>query len=405
MRPQGSKRKGRKVNKQFWIVVLAVTLVGSVAGCANQKASPLESFQPVPVNPSAHFKKFDTFVVVLDTASSTEGSYRERLEADRTREIVSRINRMIPDMGYRSALVAFRSGSCTSCEDAVLLYGPVPYNRDEFEAGLMSYREAREINRVSPKDGDMPAARAILQGNPGRVALLLVTDSENILHGRAFKIVQKLTAFLGGRLCIYPIQVDRSVGGRRVVDELVKVGGCGFSVNADEIATPNAMTAYLNHIFLAPAAAPVAAAPPVSVIVDSDGDGVPDSRDACPNTPKGVKVNAVGCWELTGVFFDSDQAVIKDPRALDEAVATLKANPKLTGEVQGHTDSTASAVYNQKLSEARARAVRDYFIRQGIAPERIRVIGFGETRPAASNDTLEGRALNRRVELHADFGH
>lgn len=383
---------------------MAVALVGSVAGCANQKAPPLETFQPVPMNPSAHFKKFDTFVVVLDTASSMEGSYRKRLEADRTREIVSQMNRMIPDMGYRSALMAFRSGSCLSCEDAVLLYGPVPYNRGEFEAGLAAYREAGEIDRFSPTDGDMPATRAIMQGNPGRVALIVVTDSENILHGRAFKTVQKLTAFFGGRLCIYPIQVDRNVVGRRVVDELVKVGGCGFSVNDDEIATPNAMAAYVNQIFLTSAAAAVVAAP-VSVVADSDGDGVPDSRDTCPNTPKGVKVNAVGCWELNGVFFDSDQAVIKDTRALDEAVAILKANPKLTGEIHGHTDSTASADYNQKLSEARARAVRDYYIRQGIAPERIRVIGFGETRPAASNDTLEGRALNRRVELHPDFGH
>ncbi|MBI5579976.1 MAG: OmpA family protein [Deltaproteobacteria bacterium] len=392
------------MNKRFWRVVLAVALVGSVAGCANQKAPPLETFQPVPMNPSAHFKKFDTFVVVLDTASSMEGSYRKRLEADRTREIVSQMNRMIPDMGYRSALMAFRSGSCLSCEDAVLLYGPVPYNRGEFEAGLAAYREAGEIDRFSPTDGDMPATRAIMQGNPGRVALIVVTDSENILHGRAFKTVQKLTAFFGGRLCIYPIQVDRNVVGRRVVDELVKVGGCGFSVNDDEIATPNAMAAYVNQIFLTSAAAAVVAAP-VSVVADSDGDGVPDSRDTCPNTPKGVKVNAVGCWELNGVFFDSDQAVIKDTRALDEAVAILKANPKLTGEIHGHTDSTASADYNQKLSEARARAVRDYYIRQGIAPERIRVIGFGETRPAASNDTLEGRALNRRVELHPDFGH
>ncbi len=392
------------MNKRFWLVVLAVTLVGSVAGCANQKAPPLETFQPVPVNPSAHFKKFDTFVVVLDTASSMEVSYRERLEADRTREIVSRMNRMIPDMGYRSSIVAFRSGSCQNCEDAVLLYGPAPYNRDEFEAGLAAYRQAGEINRFSPTDGNMPATRAILKGNPGRVALIVVTDSENILHGRAFKTVQKLTAFFGGRLCIYPIQVDRNVAGRRVVDELVKVGGCGFSVNADEIATPKAMAAYVNQIFLASAAAPVAAAP-VSVVADSDGDGVPDSRDECPNTPKGAKVNAVGCWELTGVFFDSDQAVIKDTRALDEAVAVLKANPKLMGEIQGHTDSTASADYNQKLSEARARAVRDYYIRQGIAPERIRAIGFGETRPAASNDTVAGRALNRRVELHPDLGH
>jgi OOP family OmpA-OmpF porin len=236
------------VNKRFWLVVLAVTRVGSVVGCANQQALPLESFQPVPVNPSAHFKNFDTFVVVLDTASSLEGAYRKR-EVERTREIVSRMNRMIPDIGYRSALVAFRSGSCLSCEDSVLLYGPVLYSRDEFEAGLAAYSAAGEINRVSPTDGDMPASRAILQGNPGRVALIVVTDSENILHGRAFNTVQKLSAFLGGRLCIYPIQVDRYVVGRRVVDELVKVGGCGFSVNADEIATPNDMSTYVNQIF------------------------------------------------------------------------------------------------------------------------------------------------------------
>jgi outer membrane protein OmpA-like peptidoglycan-associated protein len=110
-------------------------------------------------------------------------------------------------------------------------------------------------------------------------------------------------------------------------------------------------------------------------------------------------VNPDGCWVPPGVYFDTDQTVIKDPRALDQAVAVFKANPQLTAEVQGHTDSTASAGYNQRLSEARAGAVRDYFIRQGIAPKRIRATGFGETQPAAFNDTPEGRALNRRVEL------
>ena len=261
------------MNKRFWLIVLAVALVGSVADCANHKSPPLESFQPVPVNSSPDFKKFDTFVVVLDTASSMEGPYWKRLEADRTRKIASRINRTIPDLGYRSALVAFTSGSCTSCEDAVLLYGPEAYNRDGFEAGLAAYSmdEAGELNRISPTGGNMPAADAILQGNPGRVALIVITDSENILHGRAFNTVQKLTAFFGGRLCIYPIQLDRNVAGRRVVDELVNVGGCGFSVNADEIATPNAMAAYVYQVFLAPPGAHVA------VVVDSDGDGVSDS--------------------------------------------------------------------------------------------------------------------------------
>jgi outer membrane protein OmpA-like peptidoglycan-associated protein len=161
------------------------------------------------------------------------------------------------------------------------------------------------------------------------------------------------------------------------------------------------MADYVTKVLLAPAPPkPAPAAAPA--VLDSDGDGVPDSRDKCPNTPKGVRVNADGCWELKGVFFDTDKAVIKDPRVLDEAVTIMKANPQITGEVHGHTDSTGSEAHNQRLSEARANAVRDYFIKQGIAGNRIRAKGFGETMPVATNDTPEGRALNRRVELHPD---
>jgi outer membrane protein OmpA-like peptidoglycan-associated protein len=140
-----------------------------------------------------------------------------------------------------------------------------------------------------------------------------------------------------------------------------------------------------------------------TTIPDSDGDGVPDDIDKCPNTPKGVKVNAIGCWELRDVNFDVDKAVIKNPQVLDEMVAILKINPTMTGEVRGYTDSTDSLEHNQKLSEARAKAVRDYLIKQGIAPERIRAKGFGPTQPVASNDTAEGRTQNRRVELHPDL--
>jgi OOP family OmpA-OmpF porin len=184
-----------------------------------------------------------------------------------------------------------------------------------------------------------------------------------------------------------------------MTEQIVKVGGCGFAVNADDITTPDAMARYVREVFLGPAAAPVALVPEPGA-ADADGDGVPDSRDRCPNTPAGVSVNADGCWVLHGIYFDSDAAVIKDPKALDQALAIFQANPKLTADVQGHTDSTASAEYNQTLSENRAKAVRNYFIQRGIAPDRIRAMGFGETRPTASNDSNEGRALNRRVELH-----
>ena len=381
------------------IVALGIALCGFLASCATKHAPPQEAYQPAQADLSTYSRKVDTFVVVLDTASSMETTYLKRREDERAIEIVSRLNQTIPLLDYRAGLVAFSSGSCLSCEDAEVLYGPAPYNRDAFEAALADYNASGRISHTGSRGLGQQASRFILQGNPGRVALIVVSDSENILHGRAFTSVQKLRGTLGQQICIYPIQVDRDYVGRRAMDELVKVGGCGFAVNADEIAPPDAMARYAREVFLRSATAPGATAS-APAAADSDGDGVPDSLDKCLNTPKGARVNAEGCWVLHGVYFDTDQTVIKDTQVLDQAVPIFNTNPKLTAEAQGYTDSTASAEYNQKLSEARARAVRDYFIKQGIAPERIQAQGFGETWPAASNDTAEGRALNRRVELH-----
>jgi OOP family OmpA-OmpF porin len=70
--------------------------------------------------------------------------------------------------------------------------------------------------------------------------------------------------------------------------------------------------------------------------------------------------------------------------------------------VEGHTDSLGSEEYNQNLGRRRAETVRNYLVRGGVAPQRITVRSYGETRPIATNDTDEGRQLNRRVELHTE---
>jgi len=75
--------------------------------------------------------------------------------------------------------------------------------------------------------------------------------------------------------------------------------------------------------------------------------------------------------------------------------------PEIRVEVGGHTDSQGDAGYNQKLSEGRARAVRDYLIRRGVAADRLVARGYGENRPIADNATEMGREMNRRVELTA----
>ena len=104
---------------------------------------------------------------------------------------------------------------------------------------------------------------------------------------------------------------------------------------------------------------------------------------------------------LEGVNFEFDSARLR-PEALpilDEAVTVLNRRKDISVDVVGHTDSTGTKKYNQALSERRAKSVYDYFVSKGIAANRLTAKGYGETKPAYSNATREGRAKNRRVEL------
>lgn len=139
---------------------------------------------------------------------------------------------------------------------------------------------------------------------------------------------------------------------------------------------------------------------------DSDGDGVADSKDKCPDTRRGAVVDRDGCEvqvtiDLEGVHFEFDKAVLRpeSKATLDAAVKILKEHPQLNVEVAGHTDAVGAEAYNLDLSKRRARAVFDYLVANGIDSDRLTTNGYGESRPIATNDTAEGRALNRRTEL------
>lgn len=105
--------------------------------------------------------------------------------------------------------------------------------------------------------------------------------------------------------------------------------------------------------------------------------------------------------ELQGVSFKvgSAELVPSTLATLDKTIAGLKKNAKAKVEIEGHTSSEGGEEYNQKLSEDRANSVRDYMIRKGISKDRVTAVGYGYSRPKASNDTEEGRKQNRRIEV------
>ena len=185
------------------------------------------------------------------------------------------------------------------------------------------------------------------------------------------------------------------------------------------------------------ARAPVAPPPaPIARVVDSDGDGVPDGQDQCPNTPRGAPVNAQGCEldsdgdgvldrldrcpgtrtgaridangcevaeviVLKGVNFATNSARLTpgSTAILDEAAATLLKRGDARTEVAGYTDDRGSAARNVELSQQRAEAVRRYLVSKGVNASNLTARGYGQENPIADNRTESGRSANRRVEL------
>ncbi|RKS15558.1 OmpA family protein [Flavobacterium sp. 120] len=144
---------------------------------------------------------------------------------------------------------------------------------------------------------------------------------------------------------------------------------------------------------------------------DTDGDGVLDKDDKCPDV-RGTVANQ-GCPEVSEevmktlnnygkiILFDSGKATFQKGTytVLQSITSILKEYPYSRFMIEGHCDSDGSNELNQTLSENRAAAVKNYLIENGIAADRLRSTGFGETKPIATNKTAKGKAMNRRVEI------
>ena len=141
--------------------------------------------------------------------------------------------------------------------------------------------------------------------------------------------------------------------------------------------------------------------------IDTDGDGVYDYLDNCANTPKGVKVDPRGCpmKQNLGLNFEtSSDKILQESNVKVEKFANfLKENPYYNVVITGHTDSNGKAVSNMKLSQRRSASVKAALVALGVEASVITTKGRGELDPIANNRTKEGRKTNRRIEVELSF--
>jgi OOP family OmpA-OmpF porin len=145
----------------------------------------------------------------------------------------------------------------------------------------------------------------------------------------------------------------------------------------------------------------------VPVDKDTDRDGVVDRLDRCNNTPRNTPVDTNGCQLFVGVIegveFQTGSALLTPSTTLilDNVVAQLIKYPSINIEISAHTDNQGDDKYNFNLSRDRVISVARYLVRRGIPQTRLTAKAYGETRPIADNNTVQGRKQNRRVEIRS----
>ena len=415
----------KNLQKLLFLSIL-VMLVASCSPILQPPLAPLDAGTSKTVG-KKYVPKVDNFVVLLDSSlSMDEGGKNDFLSA---REIVSQINQGIPtDLNYNAGLRSIGHNNNQSESGTELVYGISSYNRSAFHEGL---DKIKYVGGPTPMAETLQAVGNDLKSAPGKSAVIIVSDGLNIDDAPA--AAKELKSQLGNDLCIYTISIghENNGAGQDMMEQLASIGQCGFATSDANLSDSNNMANFIDSVFIAKAPPVVVAAAPPK---DSDGDGVIDALDKCPNTPKGAPVDAVGCSldsDGDGVFdyndqcpdtpagvsvdvygcptkltlninfgFDSTTVGPEFDSDLAKAAQCINDYPGNEVLIEGHTDSIGSEAYNQKLSEQRADAVKNRLMEMfDVDASRMITKGFGESMPIADNDSEGGRAMNRRVEV------
>lgn len=354
--------------------LMAISLV--LMACSNTPPYTPTSVQPQSIDITAYAPKVDSFAVVLDISSSMTEEYQGRSRIHIAEDLVASFNSTVPATDFNAGLVTFGMGSgrCIGQGVATAAYGLTSYRASDFASALAGVECA---GGTTPMSEGVDATTRMLGDESGHVAVILVSDFQWVNASDVEAAVGELKSQHSEKLCLHTVKVGDNVSGDSLIARLNAVAGCDSAVSAGDISGASAMANYVTDVLLAPIEITEVAPAPIE-----------------------YEKHTVSATAL----FDFDKAVLKEQgkaelSKLGEYIRS-KGMTVVDLDVVGHTDSMGSEEYNQALSERRASAVKTYLVSRGIDASIIDVIGKGEEEPTASNDTAEGRTLNRRVEIH-----
>jgi OOP family OmpA-OmpF porin len=352
---------------------VGVALIAALAlGCTAKQLPPESPLSVSPLQFQADEVRVPDQVIVITDASGTmydHGTFP--LAKALTQTFIA----AMPDAsapaarpgGYSAGLISFGG-------DERIGAGLAPFNRSALANVAATYRVLGELGGYggrTPYRNVLAESRAQLAGKSATSALVIFSDGIPDSELAALTSAKALIAAYNGNVCIHTVQTGDDPVGAAFLDRLSKLTGCGSSRSAESVRDSGAFMQFTRQVF--------------------SGRGAP-RVDACS-----------GIIRLRGVEFEFNSADLTGASSvvLDVAADSLRSCPNIPVRVEGHTDWIGSDDYNQRLGLRRAQAVRQYFVDRGIGAGRISAQSFGESRPIATNETDEGRALNRRVELHA----
>ncbi len=348
-------------------------VVFGMLGCSTVQYR--EPFLAKPVAPKVgEIMAVKQAVIVVDSSQSMRSKERFTLAKSQVESFVS----AMPEGDYSTGLVVV--GNQTTQTHSL-----EPFDRQVL-AGAAN--QIPYLGGNTPLGTSLNEARSMLSGCKGKTAVIVFSDGRPTHSTDTLNAAKRLVDSYPDELCIHTVQIGDNKRAGEFLQKLSALTSCGSNRSADTIDNPMAMMDFVRFVFMEPDK-------------DSDRDGVYDTYDRCPNTPKGAKVDDRGCWVISGVMFDLDKDIIKPAfySRLDNVAKVLRKNPGLKVRIDGHACDRGTDEYNQDLSERRAVAVKSYLVQKRIKEVRMRTRGFGETRPAASNTSEANRAKNRRVEL------